>query len=201
MTHQAEAITELKRLGGWLCLDFMNTAERAGGEVVTDFLKSSGDVLLWGEQAGILTANEAREQASNEAALNEARAMREMLYRIFSAFAGKRPPDQRDLEEFNRWLREAMGHLQIQLAEGMIQNNWYQAPSLYRVVLWTVIRSAFELMSAPQLGLLRECAAADCGWLFLDTSRNHSRRWCDMEDCGNRAKARRHYQRIKRSEG
>ena len=43
--------------------------------------------------------------------------------------------------------------------------------------------------------LVRECGASDCAWLFLDTSKNHHRRWCDMTRCGNRAKVRRFYAR------
>ncbi|MBD3886162.1 CGNR zinc finger domain-containing protein [Phormidium tenue FACHB-886] len=61
--------------------------------------------------------------------------------------------------------------------------------------LWLVIRSAEALLTDSHLNRVREWAETDCGWVFLDMSRNRSRRWCDLEDCGNRAKARRHYGR------
>ena len=61
--------------------------------------------------------------------------------------------------------------------------------------LWPVLRSAADLLTSDELRLLRECAAETCTWLFLDRSRNHSRRWCAMQVCGHRAKARRHYRR------
>ena len=62
-------------------------------------------------------------------------------------------------------------------------------------VTWWVARSAAELMTSPDLPFVRECASYDCGWLFMDTTKNRSRRWCDMSTCGNRAKGRRHYER------
>ncbi|MCL4370559.1 MAG: CGNR zinc finger domain-containing protein [Chloroflexi bacterium] len=64
-------------------------------------------------------------------------------------------------------------------------------------MLWPVARSAGELLTSSELGRVRKCAGYPCGRLFLDTSRNQSRRWCDMKSCGNLAKARRHYARIR----
>ena len=63
--------------------------------------------------------------------------------------------------------------------------------------LWPVLRSAAALLTSDDIARIRECAAERCAWLFIDHSRNRSRRWCDMRDCGNRAKARRHYARAK----
>ena len=62
-------------------------------------------------------------------------------------------------------------------------------------VLWPVVRSAAELLTSEEAKLVRECASDTCTWLFVDRSRTHRRKWCDMAVCGNRAKARRHYQR------
>jgi len=67
-------------------------------------------------------------------------------------------------------------------------------------VLWPVAHDAAELLASDQLPRLRECAADDCCWLFLDESKNRSRVWCDMRVCGNRAKARRHYARTRGGE-
>ena len=64
-------------------------------------------------------------------------------------------------------------------------------------VLWPVVRSAADLLTSPERGRVRRCGGANCDWLFMDNSRNHSRRWCDMGSCGNRAKARRYYARHK----
>lgn len=70
------------------------------------------------------------------------------------------------------------------------------APALDRP-LWPVARSLAELLTSDELPRVRECAADNCAWLFIDTSKNRSRRWCDMAVCGNRAKARRHYARAR----
>ena len=65
------------------------------------------------------------------------------------------------------------------------------------------LRVPHEILNQPgpltseELDQVRECAGNTCGWLFVDMSRNHSRHWCDMRDCGNRAKVRRYYQRRK----
>ena len=68
-------------------------------------------------------------------------------------------------------------------------------------MLWPVVQSAVDLMTSPELDRVGQCADdRGCGWLFVDTTKNRSRRWCDMRDCGNRAKARRHYAK-KKSEG
>ena len=62
-------------------------------------------------------------------------------------------------------------------------------------LLRPVLHSALHLLSSPDLARLRECAAERCGKLYLDHTKNASRRWCDMDTCGNRAKARRHQAR------
>lgn len=61
--------------------------------------------------------------------------------------------------------------------------------------MWPIAWSITELLLSDKLSRVGQCAAENCGWLFLDTTRNHSRRWCEMEHCGNRAKAKRHYRR------
>ena len=78
-----------------------------------------------------------------------------------------------------------------------IEREWTSEADGLQKVLFTVLASAAELLASDRLGRIRECGAADCTWLFVDESRNRSRRWCDMTACGNRMKARRHYQRAK----
>jgi predicted RNA-binding Zn ribbon-like protein len=64
-------------------------------------------------------------------------------------------------------------------------------------MLWPIVDAAADLLVRGEPERIKTCGSATCGWLFLDLSRNRSRRWCDMKDCGNRAKARRHYARRK----
>jgi predicted RNA-binding Zn ribbon-like protein len=86
-------------------------------------------------------------------------------------------------------------HLRVTPAKTGFTWTWHNEPGALDVMLWPVVQSAGELLTSAQIVQVRECAGDTCSWLFLDTSKNHSRRWCDMKDCGNRAKAKRHYAR------
>jgi predicted RNA-binding Zn ribbon-like protein len=91
-----------------------------------------------------------------------------------------------------------MGHSRL-TAGGQLPQGWNEelAPRLERP-WWPVVRSAAELLTSPHLlDRLGQCADPQCGWLFLDTSKSRTRKWCDINDCGNRAKQRR-FQKKKR---
>jgi len=189
--------------GGRLCLDFVDTVnDRVSAP--RDLLGSYDDLLAWGQQAGILSDADAsalrdyaaRYPADAAHALQQAIAVREALYRIFQAIALETSPTATDLAAFNAALAQTMIHGRIAPEAGGFAWHWDDsaARQLDRV-LWPAIRSAADVLTSPDLEHVRLCAADDCGWLFLDESKNHTRRWCDMKTCGNRAKARRHYQK------
>jgi predicted RNA-binding Zn ribbon-like protein len=186
-----------------LCLDFANTLEGRLTSQPQESFRSYGELLSWGQQVGMVAPDAAprlaleatRRRAEGTATLERALALREAIYRIFSAMAGKRAPEMADLDLLNIVLREALAALQVMpTADGFVWAWGSQRQELGHV-LWPLAQSAADLLTSVDLQAVRECAAPDCGWLFLDTSRNHSRRWCDMKACGNRAKARRHYER------
>jgi predicted RNA-binding Zn ribbon-like protein len=188
-----------------LCLDFANTLEGRLTSHPQESLRSYGDLLSWGQRAGMVAPDAAsrlaleatRRMAEAAATLDRAIALREAVYRIFSAVAGKRTPEAADLDLLNGVLRDALAALQVTpTADGFVW-AWGSRRQELGQVLWPIAQSAADLLTSVDLQTVRECAAPDCGWLFLDTSRNHSRRWCDMKACGNRAKARRHYERNK----
>jgi predicted RNA-binding Zn ribbon-like protein len=125
-------------------------------------------------------------------------ALRETTYRIFHAVASGSAPADGDLSELNRELKETPAREALQRIGGAF--GWRvegkplaTASALLAPVLW----SAGDLLAGPQLERVRECANGKCLWLFLDESKNGSRRWCSMTACGNRAKAHRHYARLK----
>jgi predicted RNA-binding Zn ribbon-like protein len=97
----------------------------------------------------------------------------------------------------NSALAQAPGHLRVHKNSGRIETEWTSAADGLGQILFPVLTSAAELLASPRVGRIRECGSNDCTWLFVDESRNRSRRWCDMRACGNRMKARRHYQRAK----
>jgi predicted RNA-binding Zn ribbon-like protein len=135
----------------------------------------------------------------NEAkkAMNKAIGLREAMYSIFSDRVGESAVHKDDLFIFNTFLSKAMSHSQIiQTEKGLVWNTNGDKNSL-DWILNPVIRSAAELLVSIEIGKVKICGDNECSWIFLDSSRNQSRRWCDMKDCGNRAKARRFYQKQK----
>jgi predicted RNA-binding Zn ribbon-like protein len=192
--------------GNDLCLDFVNTVESRLSNPV-DLLQTYHDLLVWGQQAQLLTDTQA--QRLHEKArvhpdqaisvLHWAFNVRELLYRIFQEiFHGKKPGDV-DMTVFNKELAGAMSHACLISGHEDFIWGWNEQDALESIV-WSVIRSAADLLTSTELKDVRMCAADNCGWLFLDTSKNHSRRWCDMKTCGNRAKAKKHYSQKIRGE-
>ncbi len=189
--------------GGRTCLNFANTVGGRRPDRVHDYLGDYGDLVAWSRHAGLLTDEAARYLAAQaerrpvEAAqvLAQALALREAIYRIFSSLAAHASPAPADLALLNQALASALARLEVRTTRSGFSWGWRHEPEALEAVLWPVIRSAGELLTSEDLKRVRECAGEGCGWLFLDLSRNHSRRWCTMDDCGNRAKAKRHYQR------
>lgn len=193
----------LQLLGGRPSLDFANTADWHASDQPVEFLTSYSDLVAWSQRAGILTDHQAqrllkeaaRRPADATTALRRAIALREAIYRIFSAISHGRSPQAADLATFNAELSGALAQSRIvPTAEGFTW-DWVGAEDTLDRMLWPVVHDAAALLTSEELDRVRECADDRCGWLFLDTSRNRSRRWCSMKDCGNRAKARRHYER------
>ncbi len=193
---------------GLLCLDFANTAGWHASSQPVERLTSYRDLVHWASAAGVLEASyaahlldlESRDGHKAMQCLEQAIELREVLYRIFAACANDRPVDEKDLESFNAHLRYAFSHARIQLDGKESRWEWEDLPEALERPLWPVVRSALEVITSEQLQRVGQCQDdRGCGWLFLDTSRNRTRRWCSMESCGNRAKAQRHYSRAKQS--
>ena len=192
-------------VGGALCLDFCNSMGGKREAVAREYLHSYADFLSWSQQAGLVGASAAaarlrhacRRPAAAAAVLRRAIALRESIYRIFLAGARERKPKESDLEELNAVLARCLPRLRIAASKQGFGWEWRRENGSLDDALGPIARSAAELLvSRESLERIRQCQGDNCGWLFLDSSRNHSRCWCDMRDCGNRAKVRRH--RLKR---
>ncbi len=190
--------------GGRLCLDFANTL--SGGRArPTERLTSYRELVAWGRQAGVLSDGDARHLARAAAqhprdaarTLADAIALRETLYRIFAAGIEESPAAEADLGTLNAALSRALDHLRVTPRSRGFEWAWAAEEDALDRMLWPVVRSAADVLVSEEVGEVRRCGGDNCDWLFLDTSRNHSRRWCDMRGCGNRAKARRYYARRK----
>lgn len=196
----------LPLLGERLCLDFCNTADWRGTKDAHDFLGSYPDLVAWSRHVGLLSADEERQLLGEAelrpenaaAALERTVVLREALHRIFSAVAKGDAPPGDDLAVLNTVLSEAMARARIRPSEGGFEWDWEGAKYELDWMLWPVARSAAELLDSDRLlGRVKQCTGG-CSWLFVDTTKNGSRRWCTMAVCGNRAKARRYYRRRKR---
>jgi predicted RNA-binding Zn ribbon-like protein len=204
------SIETLRFLGGRLCLDFANTVEPRVGKKHDDFLASYADLVEWSGRAGLLTEDEMHhlseaarlDPAVATAAWQRAIALREIIYRVFSSVAHKTSPQADDLEALKNAFAEAMTHAQMVVAPTGFTWDWVKHEGSYDQMLWPVIRSAVELLTSDEVKRVKLCPGlGDCGWLFLDTSKNGSRQWCSMEGCGSRAKMRHLYARKKHAGG
>ncbi len=190
-------------MGNFPCLDFVNTIHNYNEEHHGEELKSYRDLAVWGVMAGILTEAEGQKLVAKaglepnraERTLEWGRRLRENIYLIFSVAAAGEKPAEEALRQLNGELALALRNAQVIQTEKGYGWDWGDKTSAFESILWPVARSAAELLTSDQLHRVRECAGENCTWLFLDTSKNGTRRWCDMKGCGNRAKAKRFYQK------
>ena len=191
--------------GGILCLDFANTvSHRYLPQRRTEHLGSYADLVAFAQQskllppklAASLRACAGRDHTGARRAFRKSIVLRERLYRAFSAIAQGRHARPEDVQQITDSALEALRHRKLVRTNGDYRWEWQSngRDPLDRI-LWPIAESAAGLLTSEERAAIRECGASDCEWLFLDGSRNRSRRWCDMKSCGNRQKARRHYQR------
>ena len=121
------------------------------------------------------------------------------LHRIFKAAVLERVPRSIDLETLNDELLKARKNERLISTDKGFRWEWIGGEAAFDRMLWSIAQSAAEFLITGDLSRLRECGGEECGWLFEDTSRNRSRQWCHMQDCGNRAKVRRFRTRLRSS--
>jgi predicted RNA-binding Zn ribbon-like protein len=184
-------------VGGALCLDFVNTVGGHREGEPKETLETYADLVDWAVAGEVLTKS-GSQQIKDLARANEARAarvladakrLRETIYEVFVAVADQRKAPAAEVAALSAAMSEAHANLQLRASGSGYQLVW-PTPADLRAPLWPVVKSAVDLLVSGETRL-RECASDTCGWLFVDESKNHSRRWCSMRDCGNRAKVRR----------
>ncbi|HEV2673599.1 MAG TPA: ABATE domain-containing protein [Aliidongia sp.] len=182
-----------------LCIRFVNTKAWRLRQPGEERLGSPGVLLGW------LAANDLADPVREEDGSSAAEALhvtairlRESIYEIFYARIQDREAASDDLRFFTEFLARAGAGMRLE--PGLAGLHWRQGPGPADPtgLLWPVALSAADLMTGPRAARVRQCQDdRGCGWLFVDESRAQNRRWCSMGDCGNRAKAHRHYDRIK----
>jgi predicted RNA-binding Zn ribbon-like protein len=199
-------VADLDLVGGRLCLDFANTTSMRETGKPRERLHRYDDLVRWSVRAGVLSDGEAAgltararaNPADAERVLGRAIELRESIFALADAAVRGDSPPREALDRLNGVLAEGMARRRLLPGDGGLQWVWADDPSLERI-LWPIAQSAAELLSSSEVDRVRQCGDGSCDWFFFDASRNGTRRWCIMSDCGNRAKARRHYHRSKRS--
>ena len=197
----------MKLVGGDLCLDFVNTvggripdgAASPGSRVLADKLADYADLVAWGRHTGSMGESDARrllrlgESHPREAAvvLDRALVFREALHRTLRSLMLGRRPEPPDVSLLNAEIAAARGREVLAPFREGLRWELPDAGCQLDSPLWPVSRAAAVLLTSGDLTRLRRCGGERCGWLFLDRSRNRSRQWCTMEDCGNVSKVRR----------
>jgi predicted RNA-binding Zn ribbon-like protein len=181
-----------------VALDFVNTLDdRFAPDGPRELLPDYAELLRFCRQARVLTYAEAarlnaQSAASQRSALREAIELREMLARVcYGWFEGKSPAAE-DRQALRQWAARCMQHRELRWRGGRLAWEWKPFGGVAETPVVLLAQAAVDLLTADEPPRLHACASSTCRWLFLDTSKNRTRRWCDMKICGNRAKARRY---------
>ncbi len=177
-------------VGGSPALDFVNTEIVVRGAPV-DLLRDEADLARWISVSGLASPGPPRKRA-----LAEAKALRADLRRIFVRLASGEPLRPSDLDGINAALATADERLHLELRRSRPLLEWTLRRGSSPAFL--IARAGAEFLATADLSLVRQCQGSGCILLFHDTTKSHTRRWCSMAFCGNRAKAAAHYQRLRK---
>jgi predicted RNA-binding Zn ribbon-like protein len=181
---------QMALIGGNLSLDFANAKDK---------LENFDDILAFALNAGIFNEAEAKRLRQNStkkvaeisAVFNRAVLLNEAIRNICLAIINQSAPSFSAIETLNREISRARDFEMFVYAEKKFRREWQKTENSFDSLLWEISMAAKELLLEGDYARLRECCGDGCGWLFLDTSKNGRRTWCDMKTCGNVAKVRR----------
>jgi predicted RNA-binding Zn ribbon-like protein len=188
------ATHDFQLIAGSLALDFVNTVGNRLGDDPREYLTDGAALNRWARLAGLPSVSITPRQ------LDRVREVREELYQLFQAMRRAPRGGASPLASLNARLAAVAPKRQLASRAGVVRWEWAASVRDPDRVLGPVLADAAELLVAGAHPGIRQCDGETCGWLFLDRSRAGRRRWCSMSDCGNRAKVRRHYRRIRLAE-
>ncbi len=186
-------------VGGHVALDLVNTVSwRPDPARAVDRLPDASALVEWARFVGLVDDHRAaaflREIADDPVAADRSvarvRRARELAYRVLAPMARGEAPDPTDVEALHRWL---LGVLRRASVTSLMPLDWSTRLGSVHDVVDEVGLHVWRLLEQEDAARLRQCQDGACGWLFLDRTKNASRVWCSSGDCGNRARARRHY--------
>jgi predicted RNA-binding Zn ribbon-like protein len=182
-------IRELPIVTGHLALDFANTVDDPDGPNEYDHIGTYAGLVHWAVRVDILHAAKAQELYEHGSpSLRAAHALRHVLIEVFGGITAGQPGADEHWAGLRPFVTDSYRHSDLVPAGKSYVMRW--PDDRPDAVLWPVARAAADLLTAPELGRLKRCAG--CPWVFLDRSRNGSRRWCSMDDCGTHAKMQRY---------
>ena len=191
------AVDELPIVGGNLALDFANTQSGPpGGQVDIESLASYEDLVAWALRVGAVGPPDAddlvrqarRHPRDADAAFDHATALRDLIFKIFVSIAADEEPPSDALARLRDDEAEALEHATLTATPSGFAWTWSRPTDLDRL-RWPIVHAAATLLTEGRLERVKACGG--CRYLFLDETKNGSRRWCSMADCGTRAKMRR----------
>jgi predicted RNA-binding Zn ribbon-like protein len=203
MSKSAEKKSIAPQESDTLCLSFSNTLGSRSVENASDYLPDYEGLITWKLQEELISQEQAdglrqwAKEHPDEAEAIHARAveLREAIFRIFQARSQGRELEAADLDALNKELSESWRNMQLIPQPDGFGCGWPDSGQAPDTALWLASHSAATLLKSENLKRVKVCASPTCDWLFIDASKNRSRRWCDMASCGNRAKARRYYRK------
>ncbi|MFD2706578.1 CGNR zinc finger domain-containing protein [Salibacterium lacus] len=205
MTDSTYYMEHLRRRGGDLSLDFVNTSNRKGAANQQEWLQRYDDFLDWAAYVGLTERwpdhkKVPRDDGEHDQALQRVLTVREAMYDVCTrAIAGKKDTESLDL--LNEELKKANEHLILtQTDPGVFKQTYDTDQPDPDALLWPILHHFQAVLTEGKGARIKQCQNQYCDWLFLDVTKNKSRRWCSPDICGNRAKARRYYARLKTEE-
>jgi predicted RNA-binding Zn ribbon-like protein len=191
-----------KLYAGHPALELVNSLDLRFSANPQDLIPGYKDLLRLSTQLELLTAGQARKLARTAGERDAIRVLastvelREALAVIFyTRISGAKPPAAA-VETLERHFHAAALHRTLRAGDAHLAWTWEHAERESEIPLWKLAQSAADLLVSTDAELVKDCGDPTCRWLFLDVSKNHTRRWCDMKTCGNRMKARRHQARL-----
>jgi predicted RNA-binding Zn ribbon-like protein len=191
--------------GGMACLDLVNSGYDTQPGIITDRMFSYADLITLSSRLGILDQQEiaalsllaSKNSTQAAKALNNLKKFRELMYQVLVAMVHKKLPalNKAVLKELNTYLAESITHRELILSQGAFKADWKKEKLNLEKPLWLFVFSASELLSSDKCQYVKQCTG--CAWLFIDESKSHRRKWCDMKSCGANEKYKRFSLKLK----
>ena len=197
----------LALVGGELALNFANTSSGRGSTGHQEHLRATGDVVDWAEHARAILPQDAdwlrsmtpQDPQLAQKLLMAALALRESIYNLGAELAAGRPAPREEVDRIAAVQASSLAKAALQPIAGRYAWSWDAKTSPIEAVLGPISLSAMKMLMQADLTRIKQCPGEKCGWLFLDATKNKSRRWCEMEVCGNRAKQKRRAERMRKT--